>query len=444
MKSATTSLEVTPRSAAAPVTSAALPDFEAERRATLQLQAPAAVAVLLACAWTWGVIEWFHRPLHRSALVTVDLLLILACCGPLAFGRRFPRYSATSSIVGVNACIACILLYTALVRGSGELNVMAITLMLGGTVALLPLGARNQLLASVAAIVGYPLILQLGAKTYLDPWYSLAGLVAAVGVAALGAGTIDQYRRRILHQADVNAQLVRAANAAHEAKSEFLATVAHELRNPLGAIIGYADLLRDGAFPDPQEADDALKRIHGQAFGMLDMLQNLLDIDRIEAGEIRIDAADADLAQILADVRASVPPSWEKPGITLAWDLPVTPVPLRTDARKLASIVRNLIHNAIKHTHAGSVKIAACRDAGGAVVLRVEDTGEGIPADDLPHIFDRFRQSQNPAHGGGVGLGLHIVKRFSEALGASVDATSEVGRGTRFVLTLPAGPPTQG
>jgi len=416
-----------------------LPDHERERRETLLHQLPIAVVILLSCTYIWGAIEWVTRPHHRSALVLVDGLLLIACLGGLWWIRRAPQWVVYLTIFGVNAVIASVLIYSALVGGSGELDVIAITLLLGAVVALLPLGARNQSLASIAAVVGYPLALQLGVKTYLDPWYSLSGLAAAVGVAALGAGTTDRYRRRILDHAATNARLVQEATRAHEAKSDFLATIAHELRNPLGGILGYIDMLRDGVFTDPADVDDTLKRIRSQALGMLDMLQNLLDIDKIEAGHARLESSDVELSKLLDELRASLPPSWQKQGVALVWKAPAAAVTITTDRGKLLTILRNLIHNAIKYTHAGEVTVAAKGLANGGVTLSVTDTGEGIPADDLQHIFDRFRQTSNPTRGGGVGLGLHIVKRFSEALGATVEVSSERGRGSSFVLTLPNG-----
>ncbi len=411
--------------------------YESERRETVLRQIPAAVGVLLGFSLTWGTIEWFQRPAHRLALVLFNGLLFVVCTAAIGFSRRFPVHAVSIATLGVNASITCLLLYTALVGGSGELNVIALTLLLGGVVAILPLGPRHQLLASVAAIFGYPLILLVGARTHLDPWYSLTALLAAVCVTTLGSATIDRYRRRILEQSEINARLVHEANAAHAAKTEFLSTVAHELRNPLGAVIGYTDLLRDGAFPDPSETDDTLKRIHGQAVGMLDMLQNLLDIDKIEAGGVRLDVSEFDVARFLEELRANLPPSWEKPGVEIRWNLPPSELRLTSDRRKLAAILRNLIHNAIKYTEQGTVRIAAHPRGEGFVEFRVEDTGEGIPTVDLPHIFDRFRQSRNPSRAGGVGLGLHIVKRFGDALDASIDVESVVGDGTVFSLTLP-------
>jgi len=416
---------------------AILAAHENERRETLVHQASSAVAVLLCCTMIWGAVEWVIRPDHRIALILVDGAMFAVCITMLIVGRRHSRFAVHGTVFGINAVIACVLLYSALVGGSGELNVIAITLILGGTVALLPLGARNQLFASTTAIVGYPVILQFGAKTHLDAWYSLSGLAAAVFVAALGAGTIDRYRRRLLDQASANARLVNEANSAHEAKSEFLATVAHELRNPLGVIIGYTDLLREGVLTDPADVDDALMRIHGQALGTLDMLQNLLDIDKIEAGQVRLDTCEFDLAHFLDELRSAIPQSWAKDDVEITWTLPTPGITLTSDRRKLAAILRNLIHNASKYTHAGQVAIVSEEPTNGTINLSVSDTGEGIPASDLAHIFDRFRQARNSTRDNGVGLGLHIVKRFSKALGATIAVASEPGHGTRFVLTLP-------
>lgn len=418
-------------------------DFEAERRETIRRHAPVAIVVILTFVFVFAVIVWQRRPEHRTSLLVADALFVLVSVVSVMAARAMPRFTVAITVVSINAYTACMQIYEVLVRGSIEMTVMGTMLLLGGVVAILPLGTRNFLLSSVCAVVAFPLTLEMGARTLLDPWYSIAALAACVTAMATGAGTIERYRLRILqHSAEqarlaaANSRLMVAAEAAHEEKSEFLATVAHELRNPLGVIIGYGDLLREGAFPDAESMDDAHGRIVAQAVDMLDMLQNLLDADKAASGTLRLELNELDLSQFLTRLRSELPPSWTKPGVEIAWILPSTPLPVTTDARKLKAILHNLLHNAIKYTARGQVTVAALEAADG-VELSVADTGEGIPAADLPFVFERFRQSGNPTRAGGVGLGLHIVKRFSEALGGSIAAESTVGQGSRFVLTLP-------
>ncbi len=418
-------------------------DYDEERRQTLLRNANLAVAMLLFFVFAFAVIEWNRRPLMRPALLFCDGLYVSLCAVGLWAGRRWPQHSVLVAVIGINAAIAIMQVYTTLGGGGAELTVVGMTLILGGVVALFPLGVRHQLEASVVGVVGYPIILSNGARSYLDPWYSFGATLACVLTMTLGAHTVDRYRRRFLDQhaeqvelAAANARLAEEASRAHAGKSEFLATVAHELRNPLSAIIGYSELLREGAFEGPQAIDDALGRIHAQAVDMFDMLQNLLDADKADSGTLRLELTELDVPAFLERLRDDLPPSWDKPGVEVAWQMPAVAT-LVTDARKLKVVLRNLIHNAIKYTAQGRVSVMAVADSEG-VEFVVSDTGDGIPASDLPHIFERFRQSGNESRSGGVGLGLHITKRFVDALGGHIQVESEVGRGSRFVLHLPA------
>lgn len=420
-------------------------DYDSERRQTLLRNANLTVSLLLAFVFAFAAIEWQHRPEMRAALIFCDALFVVACGLGLWAGRAWPQRSVPIAVLGINACIGIMQLYTALGGGSIELSVVGIALILGGVVALLPLGVRNHLYASIVAVVGYPAILAAGVQPFLHPWYSFGATLACVATTALGAHTVDRYRRRFLEQhaeqarlAAVNARLAEEARRAHAGKSEFLATVAHELRNPLSAIIGYSDLLREGAFAEGQAADDAVGRIHAQAIDMFDILQNLLDADKADSGTLRLELAELAVAEFLQRLREELPPGWDKPGVRLEWIEPPAAT-LVTDARKLRAILRNLIHNAIKYTSEGRVLVAATAHAD-AVEFVVSDTGDGIPAADLPHIFDRFRQARNESRAGGVGLGLHIARRFVDALGGEIHVESEVGSGSRFALRLPRQP----
>lgn len=422
--------------------------FVEDRRETVQRQAPFAAVVFLTCILGFSLVEMWIRPNHRDVLAMLSPFpFAISALGLLAL-RRWPRHAVGITVATINGLIASVFSYTALVRGSGELVVIAATLTLGGVVALLPFGPRNQLAASLSALVGYPLVMQLGAMTWTTPWYSASALVTAVVVMAIGAATVDGYRRRILqgalnHErlADENEGLMRQAQAAHRSKADFLATASHELRTPLGAIVGYTDMLIDGTLSEEDERADALERVRAQALAMLEMLQNLLDADKIEAGQQRVDWSDVSLRDVLEQLQRSVPPTWCKPNVSLVWDLPDTEFIVRSDAAKLMTILRNLLHNATKYTHAGEVRLSVGEDAEGRVVVRVADTGEGIPADDLPFVFERFRQSANPSRSGGLGLGLFIVKQFADAIGATIEVDSERGRGTQFSIQLPR--PTQ-
>jgi signal transduction histidine kinase len=142
--------------------------------------------------------------------------------------------------------------------------------------------------------------------------------------------------------------------------------------------------------------------------------------------------------ELLTELLEELPAAWRRSGVTLRTAATARLPVVATDRGKLKTILRNLIHNALKFTTAGEVVVRGALAPDGAITLTVRDTGAGIPPDALPYVFEMFRQAPG-ATGGGVGLGLHIVQRFVDALGATVSVTSTFGIGTSFVVTLPAG-----
>ncbi|MCC6315311.1 MAG: PAS domain S-box protein [Thermomicrobiales bacterium] len=235
------------------------------------------------------------------------------------------------------------------------------------------------------------------------------------------------------------AELLAAKDAAEQAnrlKSAFLSTMSHELRTPLTAIIGYADLLGVAALPT--EATTDVAQIAHSAEHLLDLVDDLLDLSRIEAGRLELDAAELDLAVVVELVVASIKPQAAAKGLTLAVDLPADLPPLWADAARLRQMLLNLVGNAVKFTEQGAVAISA-RAQGGAMEIAVADTGIGIAPAELPHIFDEFRQadSSTSRRYGGTGLGLAIVNRLARMHGGSIAVESAPGVGSTFTVTLP-------
>jgi signal transduction histidine kinase len=236
-----------------------------------------------------------------------------------------------------------------------------------------------------------------------------------------------------------NARLVEELDRANRLKSDFVATMSHELRTPLNVIMGYTDLLFDGQFePVGRAQHKPLRRIQESAHQLLELINSMLDLGRLEAGKLPIEPQDVRLPDLIAELEARTPDRWQKEGVRLEWRLaPDLPV-IQTDPIQLKVVLMNLIDNAFKFTDEGGVTVEARPDTGG-VEISVSDTGIGISPETLPIIFEYFRQGEQAMtrRFGGVGLGLYIVRRLLGMLGGSVSVESEVGRGSTFRVRLP-------
>ena len=249
----------------------------------------------------------------------------------------------------------------------------------------------------------------------------------AAGIAQLASMALSQ------------AQLMRDLEQASRVKSDFIATMSHELRTPLHIIIGYTDLLLSEAFGEvSEEQQDSLKRIEKSANRLRDLVEWTLDLSRLDGNKLPTRIETVDITQVVADIVSQVKDLRRRPDVKLTSALPNGPCFLATDRRKATVIIQNLVDNALKFTTRGSVSVELTRVAPGAVALSVADTGVGIAAKDLERIFDPFTQLDDVlTHPfGGAGLGLHVVKRFVDALGGELRVESTEGVGSRFTVTL--------
>jgi two-component system cell cycle sensor histidine kinase PleC len=231
------------------------------------------------------------------------------------------------------------------------------------------------------------------------------------------------------------------AEAASLAKSQFLANMSHELRTPLNAIIGFSELISTKIFADdPERNYEYAKMIHGSGLHLLALINDILDLAKIEAGRWKLEEAELDLHRMAADALQLVAWKAEGASITLANgiepDLPF----LFADARAVKQILINLLSNAVKFTQGGgAVTVFGEMDAFGNFEFGVADTGVGIAAEDLERVFDSFGQGKHDVAiaDKGTGLGLCIVRGLTEAHGGTVALESEIGKGTRVTLTIP-------
>jgi signal transduction histidine kinase len=292
----------------------------------------------------------------------------------------------------------------------------------------------------------------------------LVALGAAVGLALLGAAIIAHRMTRSLDllsaaTAEVAAgtfhapiavtshdemgSLARSFNSMgsqlhqlEETRQEFFATVSHELRSALTSIRGAADLLRDGV-PGPLTANQGrlIDIISLSSGRLLRLVNEILEMSRLRAGLVELDRKQLDLAQLVDRAVEELYPGALEAGVTLEYERLGATFTYFGDEERLHQLVINLGANAIRFTPGGGRVVVRVIDAGPEFELQVEDTGIGIPADALPHIFDAYRQ----AHGGrgGTGLGLAIVRGVTDAHGGRVTAESHEGKGSRFTVLLP-------
>lgn len=231
----------------------------------------------------------------------------------------------------------------------------------------------------------------------------------------------------------------RAAEEANRLKDEFLANVSHELRTPLTAIVGWTRLLESKAL-DHENTARALEVINRNAGALTQLIEDLLDITRILTGKLRLDMRPVEIVPVIEAAIDAVRPAAEARQISLHKELNPQAGLVQGDADRLQQVVWNLLANSVKFTPPGGSVRVSLESLDAHVEITVSDTGEGISADFLPHVFDRFRQADQKStrpHSG-LGLGLSIVHQLTELHGGAVRAfSSGVGQGASFVVTLP-------
>jgi signal transduction histidine kinase len=243
-----------------------------------------------------------------------------------------------------------------------------------------------------------------------------------------------QYRQSVLIQG-INRQLEEASRH----KSQFLANMSHELRTPLNAVLGYTELILDSVYGEmPEKARGVLDRIQRNGRHLLGLINEVLDLSKIEAGQVVLTLGEYSLKTVVESVYTAVEPLAKEKN--LAFKAEVSPdLPTgRGDERRLTQVLLNLVGNAIKFTDHGEVAIKACK-VNGAFEIAVRDTGPGISKPDQAKLFQEFQQADNSTTRakGGTGLGLAISKRIIEMHGGKIWVESTVGDGSTFAFKIP-------
>jgi len=398
-----------------------------------------AVAAVFAFAW---ILEHGAHP-ERDwvyAVVYVGELLTLGVA--LALTRR-PRWGAarlTVAAVALAAIPPWIGAYHIWTQGEGEVLVMALLYLTTGTMVLFPWGWQGQLPVVLSAMLTYTVAVQMGVRTASPLAMNFLGLATISTLSVGGAVFLARHRRRFLRQASRLRLANTALAAASQAKNQFLAGVSHELRTPLNIIVGYADLLAEGHFGAlPAEAQEAVARVARSSRSLGYLINDLLDLARMEAGRLLVHLHPVELAPVFAEMAQFVEPRLNREQVAFHWEAPAS-LRVIADRERLVQVLVNLLSNALKFTARGEIHLRVQAPEDSVVAIEVRDTGVGIDASELHTLFEPFHQGASGRKLGGVGIGLSVSARLAEAMGGQLSASSEPGCGARFVLRLPAAP----
>ncbi|GIW44101.1 MAG: hypothetical protein KatS3mg077_1383 [Candidatus Binatia bacterium] len=404
-----------------------------------------AFAVVIGIAWIFEHINFPERDRYYALFYGIELALIAAAVWRIRNPRLRKRVRAIASACTVGL-VVLVTGYHIAVRSTGDVLALALLYILVGTMVALPWGARGQIPVSIAAVSGFLLTIALGAQPLVPIAMHALGLSAMALLTILGAAFLEHQRWALFQQAAelrrTNAALAKAnkdLERANAIKNEFLASVSHELRTPLNIIMGYVDLLAEGAFGRlPDEASEIVERLTRTSRNLVFLVSDLLDLSRIEAGKLVVQLTEVELDPIFEEMRHYAlarlqgrPVEFQvegRPGLTV-----------RADPNRLQQILLNLVSNATKFTQRGTIRLSAASVNDGCVDIIVKDTGVGIPPEEIPRLFEPFRQSAAGREAGGVGIGLALSARLAEAMGGQILVQSELHKGSTFTVRLPGG-----
>ena len=404
----------------------------------------ACFAVLTAVAVSTGALRWHWAfgAMLGLKLVTNTLALI---------GLRTDRFAL--QLGGINVAVDAVVMTGAIWATGDSASPLVAIYTIEVTVLALLTNLTTTVLMGAFCLVLFVAMGLLSAHGVLPQfptpaeWAGRDGtyLALSFGFVAFVIGAPTFYTAGILRKLRENEQ--RLESRTHELvdagkqKAQFMANITHELRTPLQGILGLSDLVAKGIYGEPTEKQRvAMAEVKTSARALMKLIDDLLQLARLDAGNRSVSLASVDLGELLPTAVANA--QWILAGKQLRIDLDLMPLPsIITDRAKLNQVVLNLLSNAVKFTpDPGSIIVRARTSmSGDGIEIAVEDTGIGIAPADLERVFDEFHQvdgSSSRDHGG-VGLGLSLVRRLLVELSGTISVTSELGRGSTFVVSLP-------
>jgi signal transduction histidine kinase len=271
------------------------------------------------------------------------------------------------------------------------------------------------------------------------------GGIASIGIFMMGIaiGSVSSTpKSRDNAQLQILKQEKEKAENLAKLKAEFLNQVSHELRTPLAVIIGYIECITDGLYGEIENKhQEILQVVAKQSSHLKNMIDQILIYSRLEAAKQPLRIDDLPLNKLIAEMRETFDFLCRQKGLEIYWELPSTPIEIRSDAVRVKEVISNLLQNAVKYTDQGSITVRVTTlSKSNAVEFEVEDTGMGIAENQLPNIFDPFMQAHKTSSEnsrGGIGLGLSIVKKHVEQIKGAISVKSELGKGSTFKVVLP-------
>jgi len=354
------------------------------------------------------------------------------------FGARYPRQIAMAEYL---ICGLSIVLMVHLVGGYLTPYYAGINLVLLAFISILPLDARRTIIICIIIYAAYivPILIRQRIDDLAIMLNNNFFLLSTIALVILSSYLATQIRYREFSARYSLAEANEELKKLDVLKSQFFANVSHEVRTPLTSIISPIQSLYQGDIGElVPEQSKLISQMYRNSLKLLDMINQMLDFSKFEAGKMELRLGPVDLDETARDIIAVFEDVTERKGIKLGYVREANVPPLYLDIDKLERILMNLLRNAIKFTESGSVTVRSGKKQGN-VVIEVEDTGIGIPRDHLPHIFKRFQQvdTSSTRRYEGTGLGLTIVKEAVDLMKGSIKVFSEEGKGTRFVIHLP-------